>query len=168
MTPRAAAWIVGVMLVGVAAGTAGAQDPVTPPPGDEDAALVRRRGTTITPRVSGLAGVQTFSAAESFDAILGTSSGIVYGGSAGVLIGRHVFVDVQVSRFRADGSRVFISEQGERFDLGFWQVPPGIDVAPTRQGLARDPVFGRPARIVGMVGIAAFVLQDLGKATAPA
>ena len=101
MTPRAAAWIVGVMLVGVAAGPAGAQDPVTPPPGDEDAALVRRRGTTITPRVSGLAGVQTFSAAESFDAILGTSSGIVYGGSAGVLIGRHVFVDVQVSRFRA-------------------------------------------------------------------
>ncbi len=127
MTPRAAAWIVGVMLVGVAAGTAGAQDPVTPPPGDEDPALVRRRGTTITPRVSGLAGVQTFSAAESFDAILGTSSGIVYGGSAGVLIGRHVFVDVQVSRFRADGSRVFISEQGERFDLG---IPTTVTVTP--------------------------------------
>lgn len=127
MTPRAAAWIVGVMLVGVAAGTAGAQDPVTPPPDDEDAALVRRRGTTMTPRVSALVGVQSFSAAESFDAILGTSSGIVYGGGAGVLIGRHVFVDVQVSRFRADGSRVFISEQGERFDLG---IPTTVTVTP--------------------------------------
>ena len=37
------------------------------------------------------------------------------------------FVDVQVSRFRADGSRVFISEQGERFDLG---IPTTVTVTP--------------------------------------
>jgi opacity protein-like surface antigen len=150
MTPRAASRLVALVLVALGAGPVRAQDPAPPPPtdqewpreprpapedpsaddpqpGDDDAPAPRRRGTTISPRLFGLVGFQSFTASESFDAVLGTSSGIAYGGGAGVLIGRHVFVDVLVSRFRADGSRVFISEQGERFDL---DIPTTVTVTP--------------------------------------
>ena len=75
-------------------------------------------GMALRPRLFGLAGFQTFSASESFSAVLGSSSGTVLGGGGGVLIGRHLFVDVSVSQFSADGSRVFIADGGEVIDLG--------------------------------------------------
>jgi hypothetical protein len=69
-------------------------------------------------RVSGAAGFTSFTASESFDTVLGTTSKATFGGGAGVLIGRHLFVDVQVTRFTADGERVFIGPGDERFGLG--------------------------------------------------
>jgi hypothetical protein len=69
-------------------------------------------------RVSGTAGFTSFTASESFDAVLGTTSKATFGGGGGVLIGRHLFVDVQVTRVTADGERVFIGPGDERFGLG--------------------------------------------------
>lgn len=151
MTPRSAGWRVGFLVLALGACPVLAQEPVPAVPAeqerpdeprpapeerpaddaepiDQDAPAPRRRGgIAITPRVSGLVGFQSFTATESFDAVLGTSSGAVYGGSAGVLIGRNVFVDVQVTRWRAEGSRVFISAQGEQFDL---DIPTTVTVTP--------------------------------------
>lgn len=118
-------------------------------------------------RLSGHAGLTTFTASDSFDAILGTSSGPAYGGGAGVLIGRHVFVDVQVSRFSADGERVFVTDDLTVFPLGVpttvtttpidvtvgWRFTPG----PARQG--GQGVRRRGVRPVPFAGGGIGVLQ---------
>lgn len=77
-----------------------------------------RRGPFARARVFGLVGFQSFTAADSFSAVLDTSSGLVVGGGGGLLFGRNLFVDVSVARFSADGSRVFIADGGEVVDLG--------------------------------------------------
>ena len=95
------------------------EDPVddaAQPPEDEPP--VQPRGVAIRPRVFGLAGFQSFTAKDSFKAVLDSSSGGVFGGGGGVLLGRNLFVDVSVSRFAADGTRVFVTDSGEIIDLG--------------------------------------------------
>ncbi|HTV00531.1 MAG TPA: outer membrane beta-barrel protein, partial [Luteitalea sp.] len=87
----------------------------------------QKRQSLVRFRVSGLVGFQSFTAKDSFDAVLGSSSGPIFGGGAGLLIGRHAFVDVQVSRFSADGSRVFITDDGTVFDL---EIPTTVTVMP--------------------------------------
>ncbi|BCS34488.1 hypothetical protein TBR22_A37150 [Luteitalea sp. TBR-22] len=72
----------------------------------------------VRARVFGLVGFQSFTAADSFAAVLDTSSGPVFGGGGGMLLGRNLFVDVSVSRFSADGTRVFVTDSGEVLDLG--------------------------------------------------
>jgi opacity protein-like surface antigen len=62
-------------------------------------------------------GSTTFTASDSFKAILGSSSGLVFGGGGEIVLPMNVFVGVRASRFRGTGDRVFISD-GERFDLG--------------------------------------------------
>jgi hypothetical protein len=62
-------------------------------------------------------GSTSFTAAESFETILGSSSGLVFGGGAEVVLPQNVFVGVRASRFHRTGHRMFLSE-GERFDLG--------------------------------------------------
>lgn len=105
------------------------EDPVTP---DDPAPADRTRGPrkpgpAIRARVFGLVGFQSFTAADSFSAVLDTSSGAIYGGGGGLLLGRSLFVDVSVSRFSADGSRVFVADGGEVIDLG---VPTRVAVTP--------------------------------------
>lgn len=113
---------------------AAAQDPTPAPPPverpleptpaedpEQDAERIPPPGTTgmaIRARVFGLVGFQTFTASDSFSAVLGTSSGVLPGGGAGLLFGRHLFVDVSVARFTADGTRVFVADGGEVIDLG--------------------------------------------------
>jgi hypothetical protein len=62
-------------------------------------------------------GSTSFTASESFETILGSSSGMVLGGGGEVVLPMHVFIGVRASRFHRTGHRVFLSE-GERFDLG--------------------------------------------------
>lgn len=62
-------------------------------------------------------GSTAFSAKESFEAVLGSRTGIVLGGGGEVLIGPDVFVNVRASRFEATGTRVFVAD-GQTFDLG--------------------------------------------------
>ena len=97
------------------------EDPVTTddaaqPPDDAPPAPPRR--VSVRPRLFGLFGFQSFTASDSFSAVLGSSSGGVYGGGGGLLLGRNLFVDVSISRFAADGTRVFVADGGEIVDLG--------------------------------------------------
>ena len=68
-----------------------------------------------------------FTAAESFDAILGEPSGPIFGGGArvGLPLGG-LFVDVGAWRFHGEGERVFVFD-GEVFALG---IPVEITVTP--------------------------------------
>ena len=71
-------------------------------------------------------GSRTFTAADSFTAILGTDRGVVFGGGVEALLPWHLFANVRASRFRDTGQRVFIFN-GEQFDLG---IPTTITVMP--------------------------------------
>ncbi len=135
MSGRVSLLVLTLSLTCLLAGAAAAQDPTPAPlpaerPTDQAPAVDEATepddampppstpGLAIRARVFGLVGFQTFTAADSFSAVLGTSSGVLPGGGAGLLFGRHLFVDVSVARFSADGSRVFIADGGEIIDLG--------------------------------------------------
>jgi len=72
-------------------------------------------------------GYTAFAASESFEAVLGSSSGPVWGGGVMVAFaGGRFFAQVSAERFSADGERVFVSE-GEVFPLG---IPLTVEVTP--------------------------------------
>ena len=75
----------------------------------------------------GMFGLINFTAADTFDAILGQPSGNIYGGGAtvGLPLGG-LFVDVGAWRFKQVGARVFITN-GEVFHLG---IPVTITITP--------------------------------------
>lgn len=73
----------------------------------------------------GMLGMMNFTAADSFDVILGSPSGTIYGG--GVRISeRGWFVDVGAWHFRGEGERVFVFE-GQEFPLN---IPIEISITP--------------------------------------
>jgi opacity protein-like surface antigen len=72
-------------------------------------------------------GSTTFAATESFETILGTATGVVFGGGVEVMLPKNIFASVRASRFRKTGERVFVTEGGERFGLG---IPATITVTP--------------------------------------
>jgi opacity protein-like surface antigen len=63
------------------------------------------------------AGARTFTASQSFEAVLGTRSGPLFGAGADVLVGRNLFVSFGVSRFQKDGERVVVAG-GQAFPNG--------------------------------------------------
>jgi hypothetical protein len=71
-------------------------------------------------------GSTTFTAKESFETILGTASGVVFGGGVEAALPFDLFVNLRASRFTKDGERVFLF-QGERFGLG---IPTTVTVTP--------------------------------------
>lgn len=154
-------------------GTALAQTAAPPPEATRTSVAAQARGQvrparapgaprTLRLRLSGHAGSTSFTARDSFEAILGKSNGAVYGGGAGVLIGRHLFVDVQVSRFSADGERVFVTDSLDVFPLGIpmtvtttpvdvsvgWRFTPGAP-RPGRAPAGRGAARFRPVPFVG-------------------
>jgi len=83
----------------------------------------------------GMFGGINFAAVDSFDAILGESSGPIFGGGAHVglpLGGRlgRLFVDVGAWQYRGEGERVFVTN-GQTFPLG---IPVEILVTPLEIG----------------------------------
>ena len=85
-------------------------------------------------------GATTFTAEQSFNAILGSRSGPVFGGGVEVVLPQRVFVNVRASRFRETGQRVFLFE-GEQFDLG---IPTTITLTPVElTGGYRFPFWSR-------------------------
>jgi opacity protein-like surface antigen len=75
----------------------------------------------------GMIGLMNFTAADSFDVIVGSPSGMIFGGGARVnLPYGGLFVDVGAWRFGAEGERTFIFA-GEEFDLG---IPVEVTVIP--------------------------------------
>jgi opacity protein-like surface antigen len=71
-------------------------------------------------------GATTFTAEQSFAAVLGSASGKVFGGGVEVVLPFRLFANVRASRFHETGQRVFLVE-GEQFDLG---IPTTITVTP--------------------------------------
>lgn len=108
---RRAAAAFCVALLGFGTADAVAQNRPTPRPS--------ARPTDQGIRIRGVfeVGVRTFTASDSFDAVLGTSSGTIIGAGAEALVGRHLFFAFDVSRFRHDGQRVFVFN-GQAFPLG--------------------------------------------------
>ena len=92
--------------------------PRTPPPPPPQS--VEIHGYAMFGRIN-------FTAADSFDVILGEPSGTIYGGGArlGLPFGG-LFVDVGAWRFHGEGERVF-AFQGQTFPLG---IPMEITVTP--------------------------------------
>jgi hypothetical protein len=67
-----------------------------------------------------------FAAAQSFDAVLGTHSGVVFGGGVETVLESGIFVNFRASRFQKDGTRVFVLND-QVFDLG---IPTTVRVTP--------------------------------------
>lgn len=89
-------------------------------------------------------GNTSFTAADSFEAILGTSSGTVFGGGGQVRLPFNLFARLDVSRFKKDGERVFVSN-GDVFNLG---IPTTVTITPIEVtcGYRRELSFGRPSK----------------------
>jgi opacity protein-like surface antigen len=62
-------------------------------------------------------GTTTFTASKSFEAILGTPTGTVFGGGGEVVLPIGIFATVRASQFKKTGERVFVFE-GETLPLG--------------------------------------------------
>jgi hypothetical protein len=79
----------------------------------------------------GIRGFVTFgnfsaTARESFEAVLGSNSGPIFGGGAHVLLPRGIYVEVAASRFSRDGERVFVAGD-DIFPLG---IPVEVTLTP--------------------------------------
>ena len=85
-------------------------------------------------------GATAFTAQQSFNAILGSRTGLVFGGGVEAVLPQHIFVNVRGSRLRETGQRVFLFE-GEQFDLG---IPTTITLTPVElTGGYRFPFWTR-------------------------
>lgn len=109
------------MLAPFGAASANAQSQPRP------AAAARRPSRSIAIGGYAMFGRINFTAAESFDAIVGTPSGPMFGGGAriGLPLGG-LFVDVGAWRYQAEGERVFVAND-QVITLG---IPVRITVTP--------------------------------------
>jgi opacity protein-like surface antigen len=87
----------------------------TRPPARPPASPAPARGLAI--RGYGEAGLHWFAAADTFDAVLGSSSGPIFGGGVEALWSRRLSLSFDVSRFHGTGERVFVHDD-EVFPLG--------------------------------------------------
>lgn len=104
---RIAALVCGTLVMLPLAAAAQTRPPVRRPPPEP---AVRVRAVVE-------AGGRTFTASQSFDAVLGSHAGVIFGAGAEALFGRNLFVSFGVSRFQKDGERVVVAN-GEAFPIG--------------------------------------------------
>lgn len=83
-------------------------------------------GPAISVRAFGEAGYTWFSANESFEAVLGSAGGAVFGGGVTVSHRSGYFGRVGIERFSADGERVYVFG-GEVFPMG---IPLSVSITP--------------------------------------
>lgn len=90
-----------------------------------------------------VAGVGTtwFTAAETFDAVLGDSRGQDFGGGVSLTQGP-AYIDITARRFSKSGQRVFVSDGGQVFPLG---IATDVTMTPLEvaAGWRFRPRFGR-------------------------
>jgi opacity protein-like surface antigen len=72
------------------------------------------------------AGSRTFTATESFTAVLGSDRGLVFGGGIEAVTPWRIFASLRAARFSETGERVFVFGE-EQFPLG---IPTTITVVP--------------------------------------
>jgi opacity protein-like surface antigen len=90
------------------------------------------RAQEVAIRGFGDVGGTRFAATESFTAVLGSPSGVVYGGGVEVVLPQRVSVSLRASRFQKDGTRVFIFA-GQPIDLG---IATTVKITPIEVTLA--------------------------------
>ena len=98
-----------------------ARAPASPPPA---------RGLAV--RGYGEGGIHWFAAADTFEAVLGSSSGPIFGGGVEALWNRRLSVSFDVSRFQATGERVFVFND-EVFPLG---IETSVNIVPMALNVA--------------------------------
>jgi opacity protein-like surface antigen len=69
----------------------------------------------------------TFTAEESFKAILDKNDDVIFGGGGQVLLPWNIYFEIGAWQFKGDGERVFVSPNNEVFKLG---IPVEITVTP--------------------------------------
>ncbi len=87
-------------------------------------------------------GATKFTATDSFEAVFGSSVGLVYGGGGGVVLPQNIFIDARATRFKKDGQRVFVND-GDVFELGITNtvtITPFEITGGYRFGRSRDTV----------------------------
>lgn len=95
------------------------------------------RGPALRVQAFGEVAWDVFAASKSFEAVLGSSSGVSYGGGARITHRSGLFGQVDISRFKKDGSRVIVSD-GQVFPLN---IPTTITSTPI------DVTLGVEARV---------------------
>jgi len=117
--------------------------PITAPAPNERAAS--------TPLVRGFFQVSggRFAASQTFDAVLGSDSGVWVGGGASVRVWRNAFAQVSIEHFSKAGQRVFV-HNGQVFPLG---IPDVVSVTPVE--FAGGYTFGWMNRVRPYLGAGA-------------
>jgi len=118
------------ILAGALFACAVAAEAQTRQPAPAPAAPPLARGLAV--RGYGEAGIHWFAAADTFEAVLGSSSGAIFGGGVEALWNRRLSISFDVSRFEGTGERVFVFND-EVFPLGIETtvgiVPMAVNVA---------------------------------------
>ena len=140
----AARWIAVCAIVGAATLTprvaAGQQRPAAGRPAPAERTAVRAFGDI---------GVTLFSASDTFDAVLGSSSGVFFGGGVEVVLPQRVFFNVRISRFQKSGERVFVLDD-DVFPLG---IETKIGVTPVEISAGyRFRAGGRTGIVIPYIG----------------
>ena len=94
-------------------------------------------------------GLTLFSASDTFDAVLGSSSGVFFGGGVEVVLPQRIFFNVRLSRFRKSGERVFVLDD-EVFPLG---IETKVAVTPVEVSAGyRFGARGRARTVIPYIG----------------
>jgi opacity protein-like surface antigen len=105
------------------------------------------------------AGAVKLTAAESFEAIVGTSTAVVFGGGGEVVLPAGIFASARISQFQKTGERVFVFE-GQTFPLG---IDTTIRVRPIEvSGGYRFGGRSRPPLVPARPGLSPRVIPYIG------
>ena len=113
------------------------------------AAVAAQSRESVSLQGFGMAGVTFFTASQTFDAILDTHSGPIFGGGLRLIIPGGPYVEVGAWRFSKDGERAFAGADGQVFPLG---IPTTVRLTPLEVtgGWRFRGLFGR--RVTPYVG----------------
>ena len=101
-------------------------------------------------------GSTSFSADRSFDAVLGSASGPVFGGGVEALLPGHVFVNLRASRFRRAGQRVFAFND----QLSSLGIPVTVTIVPIELTGGYRFIRGGPLVPYGGAGVGWYRYQE--------
>jgi len=94
-------------------------------------------------------GATRFSAGDTFDAVVGSSTGTFFGGGVEVVLPQRYFFNLRISRFNKSGERVFVQDN-EVFPLG---IDMKVTITPVEvTGGYRFQPKGRTGKFVPYVG----------------
>jgi len=113
------ALVVSAVVCAAACPTAAiAQQRQTPPTSPQPGAARPAPRPTTSIRGFGDFGAERFAAGDTFDATLGSPTGVFFGGGVEVVLPQRWFISARLSHFQKSGERVFVDDDGEVFPLG--------------------------------------------------